>query len=294
MPAKGKTRKRVLGRGIDALVPDLDSLTKEKDFFLCDVDSIYPNPMQPRQSFPEGSLDELVASIEEIGVIQPLIVRTAKTGYELIAGERRWRAARLAKLKRVPVLIREASSTEMLELALIENIQRKDLGPLEEGEAYERLINEFGLTQEEVGKRVGKDRSTITNFLRILNLPESIRRDISNETLTMGHARVLAGIEEQTILKKAWKQIVSRGLSVRGAEELVRRLKASREKPADEKPFTSDDVYFKSVEEDLTRYFGTRVSIKRRGKRGKLEIEYHSNKDLERLLSKFKPTVTSQ
>jgi ParB family chromosome partitioning protein len=288
MPEKAKSKKRVLGRGIDTLIPNLDALTRERDFFLCDIDAIYPNPMQPRQSFPDDSLNDLAASIKEMGVIQPLIVRTARTGYELIAGERRWRAAKLAKLKQVPVLIKEASSGEILELALIENIQRKDLNPLEEAEAYRRLIHEFGLTQEELGRRVGKDRSTIANFLRLLNLPEPIRADILNETLTMGHARVIAGIEDGALQKKAWRYVISKRLSVRGAEELIKKLKASRTKMTRRKLPTSDDVYFNALEEDLTRHLGTKVSIKRRGKRGTLQIEYYNNKDLERLIAKLK------
>lgn len=288
MPEKEKTRRKVLGRGIDTLIPNLDTLTQERDFFLCDIDSIYPNPMQPRQSFPDGSLDELAASIKEMGIIQPLIVRTAKIGYELIAGERRWRAARLAQLRQVPVLVKEASSGEMLELALIENIQRKDLNPLEEAEAYHRLLNEFGLTQEELGKRIGKDRSTIANFVRLLTLPEPIRADIINETLTMGHARVLAGIESPPLQKKAWRDITSKKLSVRGAEELAKKLKAPGKKSSNTDPHTSDDIYFSALEEDLTRHLGTKVTIKRSGKRGILKIEYHNNTDLERLIAKLK------
>jgi ParB family chromosome partitioning protein len=288
MPEKEKAKKRALGRGIDTLIPNLDTLTRERDFFLCNIDSVYPNPMQPRQSFPDDSLNELAASIKEMGVIQPLIVRTANTGYELIAGERRWRAAKLAKLKQVPVLIKEASSSEMLELALIENIQRKDLNPLEEAEAYRRLVNEFGLTQEALGKRIGKDRSTVANFLRLLNLPEPIRADILNEILTMGHARVLAGIENPSLQKKAWRYIISKRLSVRGAEELVKKLKTSRKESTTKKSPTQDDIYFKALEDDLTRSLGTKVSIKRSGQRGTLAIEYHNNKDLERLIAKLK------
>ncbi|MBW2646881.1 MAG: ParB/RepB/Spo0J family partition protein [Deltaproteobacteria bacterium] len=259
MPEKEKAKKRALGRGIDTLIPNLDTLTRERDFFLCNIDSIYPNPMLPRQSFPDDSLNELAASIKEMGVIQPLIVRTASTGYELIAGERRWRAAKLAKLNQVPVLIKEASSSEMLELALIENIQRKDLNPLEEAEAYRRLVNEFGLTQEALGKRIGKDRSTVANFLRLLNLPEPIRADILNEILTMEHARVLAGIENPSLQKKAWRYIISKRLSVRGAEELVKTLKASRKKATKKKSPTQDDIYFKALEDDLTRSLGIKT-----------------------------------
>ncbi|MFH1076502.1 MAG: ParB/RepB/Spo0J family partition protein [Pseudomonadota bacterium] len=282
-----KPLRKALGRGIDSLIPNLDSLTKREDYFLCDIGLISPNPMQPRQTIAEGSLDDLVASIKEMGIIQPLIVRTARTGYELIAGERRLRAAGLAGLKKVPVIVKEASSKEMLELALIENIQRKDLNPLEEAEAYHRLTSEFGLTQEQVAVRVGKDRSTVANFLRVLSLPEPIRQDILNGVLTMGHARVLAGIEKNALQRKAWNLIVSRRLSVRGAEDLAKSLKVAVKSRVKPKDATSKDIYFRSLEENLSQRLGTKVAIKRSHQdgRGVLEIDYYSDNDLERLMA---------
>ena len=282
-------KKQVLGRGLDALIPDMEASELEPEpFFYCDIDSIRPNPYQPRRRFSDQDLKGLSSSIKEKGIIQPLVVRAVSTGYELIVGERRWRAARLAGVKQVPVVVKNVSGAEMIETALVENIQREDLNPLEKADAYYRLIKEFGLTQREVAKRVGQERSTVANFLRLRNLPKLIKADIINNTLSMGHARALLGAETPAQQKEAWHRIVSRNLSVRAAEALVKKLKGRKLKATRAKARTSEDVYIESLADDLSRYFGTRVRIVRRGDRGKVEIEFHSNKDLERLIARLK------
>ncbi len=282
-------KKQALGRGLDALIPDVETSDLEpRSFFYCHIDSIRPNPYQPRRGFPEQELGDLSDSIKEKGIIQPLVVRTVPTGYELIVGERRWRAAREAKLKQVPVIVKDVTEAEMVEMALVENIQRQDLNPLEKAEAYYRLIKEFGLTQEEVAKRVGQDRSTVANFLRLRNLPQPMQTDIVNNTLTMGHARALLGAETPAQQKEAWRRIVSGNLSVRAAEALVKRLKDRKLRTSTVKDRSSEDVYIESLADDLTRHLGTRVRIIRRGGRGKLEIEFYGNEDLERLIAQLK------
>jgi len=279
-------KRQVLGRGLDALIPDVETSDLDPTaFFQCDIDTIRPNPYQPRRRFAREELTGLAASIKEKGVIQALVVRPTSEGYELIVGERRWRSARMAGLKQVPVVVKDVSSEEMLELALIENIQREDLNPLEKAEAYYRLMKEFGLTQEKVARRVGQDRSTVANFLRLRKLPKEIQADIVNNTLTMGHARALMGAETSAQQRAAWRRIISQSLSVRAAEALVKKMKAQKKKASKSKPVSSSDVYLEKVADDLTRHLGTKVSIVRRGKRGRLEIEFYGNDDLDRLIS---------
>jgi ParB family chromosome partitioning protein len=285
----GMPKKRALGRGLDALIPDVEiSDLEPRSFFYCDIGSIRPNPYQPRRRFSEQELRDLSDSIKEKGIIQPLIVRTVPTGYELIVGERRWRAARAAKLKQVPVVVKDVTGAEMVELALVENIQRQDLNPLEKAEGYYRLMNEFGLTQEEMAKRVGQDRSTVANFLRLRNLPEPIQQDIANNAISMGHARALLGAETPAQQKEAWRRIVSGNLSVRAAEALIKKLKDRKPATASVKTRSSEDVYIESLADDLTQHLGTKVRIMKRGKRGKLEIEFYGNEDLERLIARLK------
>lgn len=282
-------KKQALGRGLDALIPDMEASDLEpRSFFYCDIDSIRPNPYQPRRRLSEQELKDLSDSIKEQGIIQPLVVRTVPTGYELIVGERRWRAGRLAGLKQVPVVVKDVSGAEMVEMALVENIQRQDLNPLEKAEAYYRLIKEFKLTQEEVAKRVGQDRSTVANFLRLRNLPQPIQTDIVNNTLSMGHARALLGVETLAQQKEVWRRIVSKSLSVRAAEALVKKLKDHKPRTSSAKARSSEDVYIESLADDLARHLGTRVRIIRRGKRGRLEIDFYGNDDLERVIARLK------
>lgn len=283
-------KKQVLGRGLDALIADIGASDLEPGaFFYCNIDSIRPNPYQPRRRFPDQELKDLSGSIKEKGIIQPLVVRRVSTGYELIVGERRWRAARVAGVKQVPVVVKDVSGAEMLEMALVENTQREDLNPLERADAYHRLIKEFGLTQQEVAKRVGQDRSTVANFLRLRNLPKPIQDDITKNTLSMGHARALLGATTPAQQKEAWRRIVSQNLSVRAAEALVKKLKERKPTKARRAGTrTSENIYLESLADDLSRQLGTRVRIIMRGDRGRLEIEFYSNDDLERLIARLK------
>jgi ParB family chromosome partitioning protein len=285
----GMPKKKVLGRGLDALIPDVDTAELGPEpFFYCNIDAIRPNPYQPRRHFSDQELRGLSDSIKEKGIIQPLVVRIVATGYELIVGERRWRAAGLAGIKQVPVVVREAAGAEMVETALIENIQRQDLNPLEKADAYYRLTKEFGLTQKEVAKRVGQDRSTVANFLRLRNLPRPIQNDVINNTLSMGHARALLGVENPDQQKKVWRRIVSENLSVRDTEALINKLRDRKPKASGQKERTSEAIYMESLADDLTRHLGSRVQITWRGNRGKLEIEFYSNEDLDRLIARLK------
>lgn len=280
-----------LGRGIEALIPDIDPARSDAsgEYFTCDVRLIRPNPFQPRMHFSREELDELSRSILEQGILQPLMVRKAETGYELIAGERRLRAARIAGLNAVPVVVKNVSDGQLLEISIIENIQRQDLNALEEAEAYHRLMDEFHLTQEEVALRVGKSRPAIANFLRLRLLPEPIKACILDGTLSMGHARALLGADTPAQQNAAWKAVITRGLSVRDTESLIKRLK--NQKPDDRNPPPkSFDVYLSSLANDLSQDFGTRVKIRRKGRKGRVEIEFYNDDDLDRLIGLLKRT----
>lgn len=283
-----KRKKLALGRGLDALIPSVGPAVTGDDeaasnFFECDTELIQPNRYQPRSYFDPDELAQLSESIRAQGVLQPILVRKLDMGYELVAGERRLRAAKMAGLLKVPVVVKDVSNTEMLEIAIVENIQRENLNPIEEAEAYHRLISEFGLTQEEASERVGKSRSAVANFLRLRQLPDQIKESITNGQLSMGHARALLGTETETQQNAAWRAVVKKSLSVRQTEELVKRLKSAAQK-VESKKSTSEDRHLAGVADDLSRRFGTKVQIKRRGKKGKLEIEFYSNEDLNRLL----------
>jgi ParB family chromosome partitioning protein len=283
-----KRKKLALGRGLEALIPDVDpEQDSPRDYFLCDVDLIRPNRYQPRQHFSDDDLEELGNSIKSQGIIQPLLVRRIDHGYELVAGERRLRAARKVGLTKVPVVYRDVSDAELLEMSIVENIQREDFNPIEEAEAYHRLITEFKLTQDQAAERVGKSRSAVANFLRLRNLPQQIKDSIVEGSLSMGHARALLGVDTKTAQVDIWRKVVSRGLSVRETESLVRQLRVAGA-PRRSSPPSSEDVYFSDVTADLSRHFGTKVNIKRRGKVGKLEIEFYSDDDLDRLLRQLK------
>ena len=279
-------QKAALGKGLGALIPDLSVLdeNERKSLGIMDVelDKIVPNEYQPRKVFNDEKLKELAASIKEQGVIQPIIVHRIGTNFGLIAGERRWRAARLAGLKSIPALVREATKRELIEQALIENIQREDLNPLEAAEAFKRLQDEFKLTQEDLARRVGKERSTITNFLRILGLPKEIKQHLATGALSMGHAKALLSLERLRDQMLAANQIVKKALSVREAEALASRLK----KPVKEKKKLTNTEH-KAVEERLRKSLGTKVSITPKAKGGKIVIEYYSGEELERILEKI-------
>lgn len=284
-----KRKKMALGKGLDALIPNVGLMDDPaqpdaaKAYFNCEIDLIQPNRYQPRTHFSQDDLSELSDSIRSQGIIQPLLVRKQDVGYELVAGERRLRAAKLAGLTQVPVIVKELSDVEMLELSIIENIQRENLNPIEEAEAYHRLMVEFGLTQDQAAARVGKSRSAVANFLRLRQLPEPIKATIFDGQLSMGHARALLGADSPAQQNAAWKTVMAKGLSVRQTEALVKKLKNPSPVPQP-KETTSEDRHINSMADDLSRRFGTKVQIKRRGKKGRVEIEFYSNDDLNRVL----------
>lgn len=273
-------QRNVLGRGIGALLPAVE----EKRLIVCGIEEIIPNKHQPRKVFDSEKLGELAASIKEKGVIQPLLARRTDGGYELIAGERRWRAAQMAGLKEIPVVIKDARDTEMLELALIENIQRADLNPIEEAEGYKKLIDDFDYTQEELSIRVGKERSTITNHLRLLRLPEPIKNDISKGVVTTGHAKVILGLDSPQRQLEAHDAVIRKGLSVRKTEALVKRLAKGRPAKKAQKP----GVETTDLQNTLTRSLGTKVRIAGSARKGRIVIEYYSSDELDRLVSILK------
>ena len=279
------TKRKALGKGLSALIPDANKLENGEDqFFQCPIETIEPNPYQPRQDFSPSELEDMVSSVREKGIITPLLVTRVETGYQLIAGERRWLAAQKAGLRRVPVVVRETTPTESLELALIENIHRKDLNPIEEALAYKRLLEEMGATQDSLAKRLGKDRSSIANLLRLLNLPVSIQKDVIDGRLHMGHARVLAGIknhEEQKVLRN---MAIKKGLSVRQLEALARKRSTP---PRSENRGAEADYYFQSLADTLKRSLGTNVDIKKRGKEGRIIVYFYSDEELDRLLERL-------
>lgn len=282
-----KAKKRVLGRGLGALLPDIEPMEDiAKEYFTCDIGLIRPNRYQPRLRFSDDELEDMARSIRQQGIIQPLLVRKDDNGYELIAGERRLRAAKKAGLKEVPVFVKTITDTDMLEMSIVENVQRSNLNPIEEAEAYHRLITEFGLTQDQAADRVGKSRSAVANFLRLRQLPEQIKTGIMDGALSMGHARALLGTVNTAQLNALFRMVISKGLSVRETERLVKRLKTEKEKPK-KPPANSEQRYFSDVADDLSGRFGTKVQIKRKGQKGKVEIEFYSNDDLDRLLSLF-------
>ncbi|RII28570.1 MAG: chromosome partitioning protein ParB [Geobacter sp.] len=271
-------KKTGLGKGMAALLPVVAE--DNKSYFSCPIEEIRPNKGQPRKTFVPEKLEELAASIREKGIIQPLVVRKKADHYELIAGERRWRAAQKAGLRDVPVVIQDVSDDTALEMALIENIQREDLNAVEEAEAYHALLEKFELSQEELAKRVGKERSTVTNSLRLLKLPTELKRDIVEERLAMGHARALLALDSPEQMKQAREEVLKRELTVRETENLVKRLKANRPVKVPQKP----DPHVTDLEEQLKRHFKAKVAIRQSGKKGKIEIFYTSPVELDRLL----------
>ena len=271
-----------LGRGLGALIPG-GSPSERKGVVMLGIEEIRPDKGQPRRHFDDGHIAELAESIKSKGVLQPVLVRRSGEGFTLIAGERRWRAAQRAGLRELPALIKEVSEREAFELALIENIQREDLNPVEEAEAYQRLVQEHGLTQEELATRVGKDRSTITNSLRLLRLPDIIKQAVISNALSMGHARALLGLADESDLKRAADKVMAEGLSVRAAEQLVQRLKSKR--GGKEKGARETSAQLKHLTEKLQRKLGTRVELRDRGASGSIEVHYTSHADLDRILS---------
>jgi ParB family chromosome partitioning protein len=273
--------RKALGRGLGALLSSDRTIDLGAEPTEVDVDAIVPGPKQPRTHFDEGSLEGLADSIRSHGIVQPLLVRRQDERYELIAGERRWRAARLAGLTKVPVVVRDVPDKDLLEIALIENIQRENLNAIEEAQAYKRLIETVGLTQEELAARVGRDRSYITNYLRLLKLPEDLQKLVVEGRLSTGHARTILGLSHVDLQRKVARQVIDGGLSVRATEHLVR--KAVEGTPA--KTASTVDPNIRAAETKLRRALGTQVRIVQlRGEgAGKVEISFFSNQDLDRI-----------
>ena len=277
--------RKALGKGINALIPDFEMGVPEAEPSAANdllVDEISPNRLQPRSYFDDTKLEELVTSIEEHGVLQPVVVQKADSGYELIVGERRWRASKKLGLKKIPAVIREVSDVQSLEIAIIENIHRQDLNPIEEAEAYARLANEFALTQEMVAKKVGKSRTAIANTLRMLKLSRNIKEDLISEKISMGHARALLGLENSKQMEILRKEIIKQDLTVRQTEGRVNKIKAdSVNKPGPST--TKKDIFIKDLEKDLARRLGTKVDISTKKNGGKLVVTYYSDDDLDRI-----------
>ena len=275
-------QKKGLGKGLSALIPGIDA-PGETPNLQVEVDRIASNPSQPRRSFDEAKIDELAASVRDQGIIQPLLVRRAGEGYELIAGERRLRAARKAGLREVPVIVREASNSETLQLALLENLQREDLNPIEEATAYQRLQEEFELSQEEIAQKVGKSRPAVANCMRLLLLPKEVQQELAQGKLPVGQARALLGLESEALMLAAAREVITKGLSTRAAERLVARLKSGRKR---KRETALSDSNLRSLVEQLQRSLGTKVRLVHRAGsgRGKVEIEYYSLADLERII----------
>lgn len=273
--------RKALGRGLGALLSSDSTIDLGSEPTEVDLDSVVPGPMQPRTHFDEGSLEGLADSIRSQGIIQPLLVRRHGDRYELIAGERRWRAARLAGLSKVPVVVKDVADKDLLEIALIENIQRENLNPIEEAQAYQRLIENVGLTQEALAARVGRDRSYITNYLRLLRLPEDLQKLVVEGRLSTGHARTILGLPHVDQQRRIARQVIDGALSVRATEHLVR--KAVDGTPA--KTVAAVDPNIRAAETKLRRALGTQVRIVQlRGEgQGKVEISFFSNQDLDRI-----------
>jgi ParB family chromosome partitioning protein len=289
-------KKNALGKGLNVLIPEASSQpvrrrTRKEDtiqgnHFTVNINKIEPNQNQPRKNFEQQGLQELADSIKQFGVIQPLVVQKKENYYEIIAGERRWRAAKIAGLKEVPVIVKELSANEILEISLIENIQRENLNPIEEAKAYKALIEDFELKQEEIAEKVSKSRSAITNALRLLKLNEQVQEMLIRGQISMGHARALLSISDEQVQISIAQRIIEEGLSVRNIEKIVKELANTKEKKKENDRYK---YLYKDLENDLKEKLGNKVSIKnKKNNKGKIEIEYYSQDDLERIIDLLK------
>lgn len=297
-------KKGGLGKGLDSLMPNKVNTkqlnegissdeTEKEPVKTVKISLVEPNRDQPRKKFSEESLAELADSIKQYGIIQPLIVQDKKDYYEIIAGERRWRAAKIAGLKEIPIIVRDISQQEVMEISLIENIQRENLNPIEEALAYKRLLEEFNLKQEEVAKRVSKSRTAVTNSMRLLKLTEDVQQMVIDEKLTMGHARCLISVEDPELQKKIALEIIDRNLSVRETEKLMKKLQKMQEAADEEEKKEKEDMaltaIYENIAEQMKTILGTKVEIRRKDRdKGKIEIEYYSQDELDRLLQLMK------
>ena len=281
-------RRPALGKGLSALIPDTPPQPppQRSGVVEVDLDRIFPNEKQPRLQIDDAKLDELANSIRENGIIQPLLVQVSGDGYRIIAGERRWRAAQRAGLLKVPVVVRDmsgAADREVLQLALVENIQRENLNPIDEAIAYQRLADEFKLSQEQISAAVGKDRSSVANYIRLLKLADEVRASLASGALSMGHARALLGIADEQTQRQASREVVSRGLSVRETEALVKKLTIPIEPTTKATTEGPNDVHTRAAEDRLKFVLGSKVRIVRRGDGGTIEIAFGSETELNRI-----------
>lgn len=276
-------KRKALGKGLSALLPEAPASAAE-NWAEIEIERIDPNPFQPRQHMEEEKLRELAESLSTQGFMQPLLVRRFAGRYQLIAGERRWRAAQLAGLKKVPAVVRQVQESQLLELALIENIQREELNPIEEAGAYQRLISELGLSQEQIAARVSKDRSTVANMLRLLRLPAAIRKAIAQQQISPGHARPLLALGTADVQVGVAREVVEKGLSVRDVERRVKTLLTEKNRAGKKKTKSGvADPNTRAAEGRLREVLGTRVRIVRNGRAGRIELSYHSEEELNRL-----------
>ncbi|MBD5551313.1 MAG: ParB/RepB/Spo0J family partition protein [Lachnospiraceae bacterium] len=294
MAAKG----RGLGKGLDALIPSAQTPKKTKEVVevseekgkeqFVKITKVEPNREQPRKNFDEDALQELADSIKQFGLLQPILVQDRKTYYEIVAGERRWRASKLAGLKEVPVIIKDFTEQEIVEISLIENIQREDLNPIEEALAYKRLLTEFKLTQDEVAERVSKSRTTVTNSMRLLKLDDRVQQMIIDDMITTGHARALISIEDNNMQYELAQKIFDEKLNVREVEKLVKSIQSPKPKKEPKKVNESLELVYRDIAEKLKQSLGTKVSIQpKENGAGKMEIEFFSHEELERITEFF-------
>lgn len=280
-------KKFTLGKGLSALIPEdiEESVQSEDGKILVSLNKIKNDNNQPRKAFDSDKIAELTESIKTHGIIQPLILRKSEDDcYVIVAGERRWRAAKMAGLKEVPAIIMDLSEKDVLEISLIENIQRQDLNPIEEALAYRKLLNEFKLTQEELSKRIGKSRTAITNTMRLLNLDSRVQQYIIEGIITEGHGRALLSIKDEELQYELSQKIIDENLSVRELERLVKKIAEAEGKAKEEKSNNELNPYYKEIKNQLQNYFGTKVNLSNKNNRGKIEIEYYSEDDLQRIL----------
>jgi len=276
--------KKALGKGLSAFIPEEFGIIKEERYAELDVEQLKPNPLQPRMKFDEQAIDELAQSIKESGIVQPVLVVPDNGHYKIIVGERRWRAAQKAGLKKIPVMIRNLPLEKQLEISIIENIHRKDLNPMEIALAYQRMSGELNYTQQDIADKVGKDRTSVTNYLRLLKLPQEIRAGLIEEDISMGHARALLALEEPEIQLAAFRQIIDKGLSVRNTEKLVNRMK--ERPPRAQRSLEDPDLH--ALQEELLKMLGTKVLISGNRNKGALKIFFFSLDDLNRIFARIK------
>ncbi|HIR36571.1 MAG TPA: ParB/RepB/Spo0J family partition protein [Candidatus Faecimorpha stercoravium] len=294
-------KKRGLGKGLDALFSSDEVMEPQEEYMpvseepsseeikekvqIVDIYTVEPDREQPRKNFDPEKLQELSDSIRQYGVLQPLLVQKEKDYYKIIAGERRWRAARLAGLTEIPVIVKEFTPQDSMAVSLIENLQRQNLNPMEESMAYQKLLTEFSMTQEQIAEKLGKSRSAIANSLRLQNLPEAVQKSISEGMISMGHAKVLLGLDDKAEQTRLAVRIIGEKLSVRELEQILAEKKPTKAKKKSEKKETAKDLATRMAEERMKELLGTQVSIKKGAKKGKIEIEYHSEEELDRILN---------